>query len=166
MDALDETGPWRDNLCSPCRRQGPINHSWFQSRGHGRRQAPRMPNKGSLSKGLGWSSYLRVPSPEPRRGPTSAGFWPLRRCGGPVFFPRGLLNDVGSGTKTALCRLPGIAPLQKNSAMVSSAYLRQQAEILIAMSQATFDLRVAGRLRVMASEFQNRAAEQEAERGC
>ena len=49
--------------------------------------------------------------------------------------------------------------------MVSSAYLRQQAEILIAMSQATFDLRVAGRLRVMASEFQNRAAEQEAERG-
>ena len=49
--------------------------------------------------------------------------------------------------------------------MVSSAYLRQQAEILIAMSQATFDLRVAGRLRVMASEFQNRAAQQEAKRG-
>jgi hypothetical protein len=55
--------------------------------------------------------------------------------------------------------------LQKNSAMASSAYLRQQAEILIAMSQATFDLVVAGRLRIMASEFQNRAAEQEAERG-
>ena len=49
--------------------------------------------------------------------------------------------------------------------MVSSAYLRQQAEILIAMSQATFDLGVAGRLRIMASEFQNRAAEQEAKRG-
>jgi hypothetical protein len=49
--------------------------------------------------------------------------------------------------------------------MVSSAYLRQQAEILIAMSQATFDLGIAGRLRIMASEFQNRAAEQEAERG-
>jgi hypothetical protein len=47
--------------------------------------------------------------------------------------------------------------------MVSSAYLRQQAEILIAMSQATFDLGVAGRLRIMASKFQNRAAEQEAE---
>jgi hypothetical protein len=49
--------------------------------------------------------------------------------------------------------------------MVSRAYLRQQAEILIAMSRATFDLGVAGRLRIMASEFQNRAAEQEAERG-
>jgi hypothetical protein len=49
--------------------------------------------------------------------------------------------------------------------MVSSAYLRQQAGILIAMSQATFDLGVAGRLRVMASEFQNRAAEQAPELG-
>jgi hypothetical protein len=49
--------------------------------------------------------------------------------------------------------------------MVSSAYLRQQAEILIAMSRATFDLGVAGRLRIMASEFQNRAAGEEAERG-
>ena len=49
--------------------------------------------------------------------------------------------------------------------MVSTAYLRQQAEILIAMSQATFDLGAAGRLRMMAAEFQNRAAEQEAERG-
>jgi hypothetical protein len=46
-----------------------------------------------------------------------------------------------------------------------AAALRQQAEILIAMSQATFDLGVAGRLRMMASEFQNRAAEQEAEGG-
>jgi hypothetical protein len=49
--------------------------------------------------------------------------------------------------------------------MVSSAYLRQQAEILIAMSRATFDLGVAGRLRILASEFQNRAAGQEAEGG-
>jgi hypothetical protein len=49
--------------------------------------------------------------------------------------------------------------------MVISAYLRQQAEILIAMSRATFDLGVAGRLRIMASEFQNRAAGQEAEHG-
>ena len=49
--------------------------------------------------------------------------------------------------------------------MVSGAYLRQQAEILIAMSRATFDLGVAGRLRAMASELQTRAAEQDAERG-
>jgi hypothetical protein len=49
--------------------------------------------------------------------------------------------------------------------MVSGAYLRQQAEILIAMSRATFDLGVAGRLRKMASELQTRAAEQEGELG-
>jgi hypothetical protein len=49
--------------------------------------------------------------------------------------------------------------------MVSGAYLRQRAEILIAMSRATFDLGVAGRLRAMASELQTRAAEQEDERG-
>jgi hypothetical protein len=57
------------------------------------------------------------------------------------------------------------APFKRIRAMVSRAYLRQQAEILIAMSRATFDLGVAGRLRIMASEFQNRAAEQEAKRG-
>ena len=49
--------------------------------------------------------------------------------------------------------------------MVSGAYLRQQAEIVIAMSRATFDLGAAGRLRAMASELQTRAAEQEDERG-
>ena len=49
--------------------------------------------------------------------------------------------------------------------MVSGAYLRQQAEVFIAMSRATFDLGVAGRLRAMASELQTRAAEQEDERG-
>jgi hypothetical protein len=49
--------------------------------------------------------------------------------------------------------------------MISGAYLRQQAEILIAMSRATFDLGIAGRLRIMASELQTRAAEQEAEGG-
>ena len=38
---------------------------------------------------------------------------------------------------------------------------RQQAEILIAMSRATLDLGMAGRLREMASELQARAAEQE-----
>jgi hypothetical protein len=47
--------------------------------------------------------------------------------------------------------------------MVSGAYLRQQAEILIAMSRATIDLGMAGRLR--ASEFQTKATEQEDERG-
>jgi hypothetical protein len=62
---------------------GPYPHSWFQSRGQGRRQAPRMSNKGSLSKGLGWSSYLRVLSAEPRRGPTSAGFC-FGPCGDPA----------------------------------------------------------------------------------
>jgi hypothetical protein len=31
-------------------------------------------NKGSLSKRLGWKFAFRVPSAEPRRGPTSAGF--------------------------------------------------------------------------------------------
>jgi hypothetical protein len=49
--------------------------------------------------------------------------------------------------------------------MVSGAYLRQQAEIVIAMSRATLDLGVAGRLRAMASELQARAAEQEDEGG-
>jgi hypothetical protein len=45
--------------------------------------------------------------------------------------------------------------------MVSSAYLRRQAEILIAMSRATFDLTIAGRLRRMAAELQAKAAELE-----
>jgi hypothetical protein len=49
--------------------------------------------------------------------------------------------------------------------MINGAYLRQQAEILITMSRATFDLGVAGRLRAIASELQTRAAEQEDERG-
>ncbi len=49
--------------------------------------------------------------------------------------------------------------------MVSGGYLRQQAEILIALSRATFDLGVAGRLRAMAAELQTRAAEQDDERG-
>jgi hypothetical protein len=49
--------------------------------------------------------------------------------------------------------------------MVSGAYLRQQAEVLIALSRATFDLAIAGRLREMASELRTKAAEQESERG-
>ena len=47
------------------------------------------------------------------------------------------------------------------AAMVSGAYLRRQAEILIAMSRATFDLTIAGRLRRMAAELQAKAAEQD-----
>ena len=66
-----------------------------------------------------------------------------------------------AGTETVLCHLPGIAPRQKNRLMISGAYLRQQAEMLIAMSRATLDLGMAGRLREMASELQARAAEQE-----
>jgi hypothetical protein len=49
--------------------------------------------------------------------------------------------------------------------MVSGSYLRQQAEVLIALSRATFDLAIARRLREMASELQTRAAEQEDDRG-
>jgi hypothetical protein len=49
--------------------------------------------------------------------------------------------------------------------MVSGAYLRQQAETLIAMSRATFDLGIAERLRKMAAELRTRAAEQDDERG-
>jgi hypothetical protein len=45
--------------------------------------------------------------------------------------------------------------------MISGAYLRQQAKILIAMSRATLDLGMSRRLREMASELQARAAEQE-----
>ena len=43
--------------------------------------------------------------------------------------------------------------------MVSGAYLRRQAETLIAMSRATIDLGMAGRLREMACDLQTRAAE-------
>jgi hypothetical protein len=45
--------------------------------------------------------------------------------------------------------------------MISGAYLRRQAEILISMSRATFDLTIAGRLRRMAAELQDKAAEED-----
>ena len=45
--------------------------------------------------------------------------------------------------------------------MVSGAYLRRQAEALIAMSRATFDLTIAGRLRRMAAELHTKAAQQD-----
>jgi hypothetical protein len=46
--------------------------------------------------------------------------------------------------------------------MISGAYLRRQADILIAMSRATFDLTIAGRLRRMAAELQDKAAQDKA----
>jgi hypothetical protein len=45
--------------------------------------------------------------------------------------------------------------------MISGPYLRRQAEILISMSRATFDLTVAGRLRRLATELQDKAAEED-----
>jgi hypothetical protein len=57
-------------------------------------------------------------------------------------------------------------PQQKICAVISGAYLRQQAELLIGMSRTTFDLGIAARLREMASQFQARAAEQEQDADC
>jgi hypothetical protein len=57
-------------------------------------------------------------------------------------------------------------PSKRVRAVISGAYLRQQAELLIAMSRTTFDLGVAARLREMASQFQARAAEQEHDAEC
>lgn len=42
-------------------------------------------------------------------------------------------------------------------------FLRRQAEHCIALSRATFDLTIAGRLRTMADEFRARAAQWEDE---
>ena len=42
-------------------------------------------------------------------------------------------------------------------------YLRRQAELCTAISRATFDLTMAGRLREMAAGFQDKAAELEDE---
>ena len=41
------------------------------------------------------------------------------------------------------------------------SFLRRQAEHCIALSRATFDLTVAGRLRAMAEEFRARALQRE-----
>jgi hypothetical protein len=45
--------------------------------------------------------------------------------------------------------------------MVSSDYLRRQAGLLVSMSRATIDLGIAARLRAMATDLQEKAAEQE-----
>ena len=47
------------------------------------------------------------------------------------------------------------------ASMVTGTYLRRQAETLVALSRATFDLTIAGRLRRMAAELQDKAAEQD-----
>jgi hypothetical protein len=41
------------------------------------------------------------------------------------------------------------------------SYLREQAEVLCAMSRETIDLGMARRLRILAADFQERAAELE-----
>jgi hypothetical protein len=43
------------------------------------------------------------------------------------------------------------------------SFLRRQAELCIALSRSTFDLTVAGRLRTMAEELRNKAAQLEDE---
>jgi hypothetical protein len=45
--------------------------------------------------------------------------------------------------------------------MRNSEFLHRQAETCIALSRATFDLTVAGRLRAMAAEFRAQASEQD-----
>jgi hypothetical protein len=51
----------------------------------------------------------------------------------------------------------------KGLAMRLNDYLRRQAELCTAISRATFDLTMAGRLREMAAGFQDKAAELEDE---
>jgi hypothetical protein len=63
------------------------------------------------------------------------------------------------GTDRALCRFPREPSLKGSASMISGAYLRRQADILIAMSRATFDLTIAGRLRRLAAELQDKAAQ-------
>jgi hypothetical protein len=47
--------------------------------------------------------------------------------------------------------------------MINAMYLRRQAERLLALSRATIDLAIAGRLRGLAGEFLAKAEELEAE---
>jgi hypothetical protein len=48
---------------------------------------------------------------------------------------------------------------RRGKPMKMSDFLRRQAELCVAISRATFDLTMAGRLRAMAAEFQVKAAE-------
>lgn len=47
--------------------------------------------------------------------------------------------------------------------MVDAMYFRRQAEVLLALSRATIDLMIAGRLRALAAEFRAKADELDAE---
>jgi hypothetical protein len=49
--------------------------------------------------------------------------------------------------------------------MKVSDFLRRQAELCVALSRATFDLTMAGRLRAMAADFQIKATELDDEMG-
>jgi hypothetical protein len=49
--------------------------------------------------------------------------------------------------------------------MKTSDFLRRQAEHCLAISRATFDLTMAGRLRAMAAEFNGKATELDEEPG-
>jgi hypothetical protein len=80
-----------------------------------------------------------------------------------------LLRDVPNNChqtrndKRAMSLTWNMTFLRRVGSMASAAYLREQAELLTAMSRATMDLGMAGRLRAMASEFQTKATEQEGE---
>ena len=43
--------------------------------------------------------------------------------------------------------------------MATAMYFRRQAEVLLALSRATIDLAIAGRLRALAAEFRAKADE-------
>jgi hypothetical protein len=43
--------------------------------------------------------------------------------------------------------------------MATAMYFRRQAEVLLALSRATIDLSIAGRLRALAAEFRAKADE-------
>lgn len=43
--------------------------------------------------------------------------------------------------------------------MATAIYFRRQAEVLLALSRATIDLAIAGRLRALAAEFRAKADE-------
>jgi hypothetical protein len=55
----------------------------------------------------------------------------------------------------------GIKTALKGHVMRNSDFLRGQAEKCIALSRATFDLTLAGRLRTMAAELRTQATEED-----
>ena len=61
-------------------------------------------------------------------------------------------------TKRRIAPNSDVIASAKGRAMGLSDYLRRQAELCIAISRATFDLTMAGRLRDMAVDLQDKAA--------